>query len=237
MGEFNNIEQCQTVIDDTLAAIIIEPVQGAGVIPASREFLQFLREAADRTGAILIFDEVVTSRLHHSGMQGYYGITPDMTTIGKFFGGGFSFGAFGGKAAIMDILDSGAGGISHSGTFNNNAFSMRAGAVACELVSEEAIARTNFLGDKLRDHINRCGRLASPPLIWATGIGSMVGIHFAEPLKPRLMEAFFFFMLNEGIYIGKRGFFALNIMHKEEHIERASQGIRRFVEAVLTERC
>lgn len=228
------MEATESVVDDTLAAIIIEPVQGSsGVIPANREFLDYLRKAADRTGAVLIFDEVVTSRLHHSGMQGYHGIIPDLTTVGKYLGGGFSFGAFGGRSNIMAMFDPRTGGLPHSGTFNNNAFSMSAGAVACQVVTQDVITLANDLGDRLRDGINQAGQLSSTPLVSATGFGSMIGVHFAGPLAPKLLQAFFLHMLNEGIYVGRRGFLAINMMHREKHILEALDAVRRFFEGIL----
>lgn len=96
-GTYNNIEANQKHTSSDLAAIIVEPMLSAGgQIPVTREFLSFLRKTADVTGAVLIFDEVVTSRLHINGLQGFHKIMPDMTTLGKYIGGGLPFGAFGG---------------------------------------------------------------------------------------------------------------------------------------------
>ncbi|EXK86707.1 glutamate-1-semialdehyde 2,1-aminomutase [Fusarium oxysporum f. sp. raphani 54005] len=96
-GTYNNIEANQKHTSSDLAAIIVEPMLSAGgQIPATREFLSFLRKTADVTGAVLIFDEIVTSRLHINGHQGFHKIMPDMTTLGKYIGGGLPFGALGG---------------------------------------------------------------------------------------------------------------------------------------------
>ncbi|TVY69910.1 putative aminotransferase [Fusarium oxysporum f. sp. cubense] len=96
-GTYNNIEANQKHTSSDPAAIIVEPMLSAGgQIPVTREFLSFLRKTADVTGAVLIFDEVVTSRLHINGLQGFHKIMPDMTTLGKYIGGGLPFGAFGG---------------------------------------------------------------------------------------------------------------------------------------------
>ncbi|KAL2026890.1 hypothetical protein VTO58DRAFT_102871 [Aureobasidium pullulans] len=116
-----------------LAAIILEPMLGAGgMIPATNEFLRFLRQAATDIGAVLIFDEIITSRLHIHGLQTHYDVYPDMTTLGKYLGGGFSFGAFGGNDKIMAMFNPGRGYF-HSGTYNNNLFSMSAGIAAATL--------------------------------------------------------------------------------------------------------
>src|SRR6185437_12447639 len=112
-----------------LAAILIEPMLGGGgCIPAEREFLAALRTLASETGAILIFDEVMTSRLAPGGLQEVHNIAPDLTTLGKYVGGGMSFGAFGGRADLMEWFDPRRkDGFQHAGTFNNNVLTMTAG--------------------------------------------------------------------------------------------------------------
>ncbi len=103
LGRYNDASGAAALIDAhgaDLAAILVEPMQGSGgCIPGEPAFLQALRDGADRTGAVLIFDEVMTSRMSAGGQQARLGITPDMTTLGKYIGGGMSFGAFGGKPA------------------------------------------------------------------------------------------------------------------------------------------
>jgi glutamate-1-semialdehyde 2,1-aminomutase len=104
-----------------LAAVIVEPLQGsAGAIPGEAEFLQAVRQATAAHGILLVFDEVMTSRLSTGGLQQVLGITPDLTTFGKYLGGGLAFGAFGGRADLMSRFDpSRADAIPHGGTFNN----------------------------------------------------------------------------------------------------------------------
>jgi glutamate-1-semialdehyde 2,1-aminomutase len=131
---YNDIEGTQALLRSNgpdLAAVIVEPVMGAGgVIPGSQAFLAMLREETRRLGVVLIFDEVMTSRLGPGGVQGLRGIRPDLTTLGKFWGGGFSFGAFGGSRELMKHMDLRKGGLlSQGGTFNNNVVTMRAGLV------------------------------------------------------------------------------------------------------------
>ncbi len=102
LGRYNDLEALEALVGPhraDLAAILIEPMQGgSGCIPAERGFLAGLRALANETGALLIFDEVMTSRLAPGGLQEAHGILPDMTTLGKYVGGGMSFGAFGGRA-------------------------------------------------------------------------------------------------------------------------------------------
>lgn len=107
IAPYNDLAGTEAVIapvQNQVGAILVEPMLGAGgCIPAQPEFLAGLRELATRIGAVLIFDEVQTARLSTGGRQKLLGITPDMTTVGKFFGGGFAFGAFGGKKEIMGM--------------------------------------------------------------------------------------------------------------------------------------
>uniref|UniRef100_L7JIW0 Glutamate-1-semialdehyde 2,1-aminomutase n=1 Tax=Pyricularia oryzae (strain P131) TaxID=1143193 RepID=L7JIW0_PYRO1 len=113
--------------------------------------------------------------------------------------------------------------LSHSGTFNNNAFSMTAGAVACRLITREAIARANALGDRLREGITAAGRNAeASPWMWASGFGSMLNVHFGGFAAAELRDLFFFFMLDRGFYVSRRGLIALNLMHTDHHNSRSS---------------
>ena len=132
VSTYNDIETTGRLLDRhgaDLAAILVEPMLGSGgCIPAEPAFLAFLRQAADRVGAVLVFDEVMTSRMSAGGMQQRLGITPDLMTLGKYVGGGMTFGAFGGKRELMSLYDLREdGAVPHAGTFNNNALSMAAG--------------------------------------------------------------------------------------------------------------
>jgi glutamate-1-semialdehyde 2,1-aminomutase len=132
LGEYNDATGARALISehgDTLACVLTEPMLGSGgCLPGDREFLSVLREASAEVGALLIFDEVMTSRTGAGGLQGRLSITPDLTTLGKYIGGGSSFGAFGGRADVMALFDpSRQGALPHAGTFNNNVASMAAG--------------------------------------------------------------------------------------------------------------
>ena len=156
VGEYNDIEGTRALIAPhhaDLAAILLEPMLGgSGCIPATREFLADLRALANETGAILIFDEVMTSRLAPGGLQEVHGILPDMTTLGKYVGGGMSFGAFGGAARIMEWFDPRrADGFQHAGTFNNNVLTMNAGHIG--LTELRRARRLNDFGDGLRERL------------------------------------------------------------------------------------
>jgi glutamate-1-semialdehyde 2,1-aminomutase len=161
---YNDVEAARELLrarGSELAAVVVEPMMGSGgSIPATPDFLAMLREETGRHGTLLIFDEVMTSRLAPGGVQGLSGIKPDLTTLGKFWGGGFSFGAFGGSRGLMRHLDlRSGGGLSQGGTFNNNVMTMAAGLVgARDVYPPEICRRLNALGDSLRAELNELGR-------------------------------------------------------------------------------
>ena len=159
VSTYNDIARTEQVLSalppKTLAAILVEPMLGnAGAIPGSLPFLQFLRSYASSHGALLIFDEVMTSRLSYHGLGHKLGIQPDLMTLGKWVGGGMSFGAFGGRRDVMEIYDpTKSGGLAHAGTFNNNVISMAAGCAGCKVLDEETTNRLNKLGEILKETV------------------------------------------------------------------------------------
>ena len=170
----------RTIVENAadLAAVILEPVM---VNPttylkrvAPKAYLHRIREACTAAGSALIFDEVMTSRLAPGGAQALVGVTPDMTTIGKYFGGGLPFGAFGGSRTWMARHDPfHPQTINSGGTFNQNALSMAAAvAVLDELWSPEQCVAHNARGDALREAINQLGQQHGAPL-QACGTGSL----------------------------------------------------------------
>ena len=158
-GVYDQIEETRSVLDMTdrkdLAAILVEPMQGnAGARPCSVEFLKFLRDYVTDARAILIFDEVQASRLSYRGYNQQLGVRPDVMTLGKWVGGGMTFGAFGGRKDVMEMYNPDTGRLTHAGTFNNNIVSMAAGCAGMKLMSEERIEGLNFLGCQLKDKVN-----------------------------------------------------------------------------------
>lgn len=234
-GKYNDVKLTSSKIDMEIGVIIVEPLQFAGgLIMATKEFLQFLRSEATRIGAVLIFDEVVTSRLEYGGLQSFHNITPDMTTLGKHFGGGFSFGAFGGRREIMELFNPQVPqSLYHSGTWNNNVFSMSAGLVAIKLLSAENLERINQLGDRLREGINKIASARHSGQFGARGIGSLVGIGFEGPNASIYQDLLYFYLLHNRIYIGHRGFLALNITHRGEHVDRVLDVLTTFCDTVI----
>ena len=166
-----------------LAGVIIEPVLGAGgTIPADRAFLSELRRITREIGAFLIFDEVITGfRLAPGGAQELYGIIPDVSTYGKVAGGGLPFGAVGGIAEAMRLMEYDVDlerSILVAGTFNGNPLTIAAGTAVLRRLSEEPqlYARINAMGDRFRTEINRFSQEGNYPAI-ATGVGSMFAMH------------------------------------------------------------
>ena len=147
---FNDIERTRKMIEEhhrETACIIIEPIMGsAGQITPDLEYLKFLREITEQYHIVLIFDEVVTGRLSLGGAQKFYGVTPDLTTMGKIIGGGTPVGAFGGKQEIMQMYDPREKKMYHSGTFNGNAVTMAAGLATMKAYNQEAVDYVKRLG-------------------------------------------------------------------------------------------
>lgn len=213
-----------------LAAVIIEPMMSnGGCIAARPDFLKMLRERCTSVGALLIFDEVVTSRMGPGGLQQIHGVLPDVTTLGKYLGAGFSFGAFGGRADIMDLMNpTRADALPHAGTFNNNVYSMSAGAVGLkEVFTAEHSQRLFDEGENLRDRLNKTAKAISPAVQF-TGCGSVMNIHFVrgEISCPEdvaheskdLMRLFHFDLLEAGVYAARRGQINLSLpMTLQDH--------------------
>jgi glutamate-1-semialdehyde 2,1-aminomutase len=252
VGRYNETEATRALIvahGSELAAVVVEPMQGSGgCIPGDRGFLSMLHEECTRHGIVLIFDEVMTSRLSPSGAQGLFGITPDMTTLGKYLGGGLSFGAFGGRRGLMERYDPyRADSIAHAGTFNNNVCSMAGGlAGLTQVFTPEEALRVNALGDRMREGINALAKKSGLPL-QATGIGSLMNIHFvrgpirtpadAHPSDPtldramgELMTLFHLDMIAAGIYLARRGFVALSLPMREPDVAGFEAAVEEFME-------
>ena len=221
---------------DALAAIIIEPMLGSGgCVPLGAEFAQTVFAAARKVGAIVIADEVMTSRHGARGMFNLLGVQADITTFGKYIGGGFSFGAFGGRADLLDQFDTSPEAnrdrtISHAGTFNNNISSMSAGCVVLGEVftADVAVAHT-ARGEEFRKSV--ASVLARHKLpVSISGFGSMMSLH-ALALAPqtandvanrdsKLQELLFFGLLERGVYIAARGMMNLSLPLTDDQLAK-----------------
>ena len=246
IGDYNDASEGAELVAehaDRLAAVIVEPLQGAaGVIPGEPAFLQSLREATAAHDVLLVLDEVMTSRLSLGGMQQLLGIEPDLTTLAKFVGGGLSFGAFGGRADLMRRFDpSRPDALQHGGTFNNDVLTMAAGAAGMTKVLTEAeIRRLNDLGDRLRNRLNTFAAQHDVDFC-ATGYGSLVGLHFTRgpvrnaddlPESTELRGLLHLHMLERGYSYGRRGFIALSLPLGEADIDGFAAAVEEFLQTV-----
>lgn len=152
---YNNIAETEAILaqlpPQSLAAILVEPIQGSGGCrPASPKFLHFLRAQADQLGALLIMDEIMASRLGPNGYSVTVGVHPDLVSLGKYIGGGMTFGAFGGRRDVMELFDPRKSLLQHPGTYNNNIVTMAAGVVGLDIYNEEAVHALNERGTKMK---------------------------------------------------------------------------------------
>lgn len=205
-------------LGDQVAAIIVEPVAGnMNCIPPAPGFLETLREVCDEHGSVLIFDEVMTGfRVSLGGAQGHYGITPDLTALGKVIGGGLPVGAFGGKREIMEHI-SPLGPVYQAGTLSGNPLAMTAGLTTLNLISEKGFH--DRLTEKtlaLCDGFRKAAKNTGIPLT-VQSAGAMFGLFFTEePEVSRFdqvmncdvdrFKAFFQGMLQEGVYLAPSAF-------------------------------
>ncbi|MDP4548252.1 glutamate-1-semialdehyde 2,1-aminomutase [Marinobacter sp. MDS2] len=219
--DFNDIDGVRKTfaeMGDQIAAIIVEPVAGnMNCIPPVPGFLEGLREVCDEHGTVLIFDEVMTGfRVSLGGAQGLFGVTPDLTALGKVIGGGLPVGAFGGKREIMEHI-SPLGPVYQAGTLSGNPLAMAAGLTTLNAISESGfhdrlIEKTN----RVRDGIKAAADEAGIPLA-VQSAGAMFGFFFTNESSvtsfAQVMECdaerfkkFFQGMLAEGVYLAPSAF-------------------------------
>jgi glutamate-1-semialdehyde 2,1-aminomutase len=244
---FNDAEGTERLLEphkDRVAAVIIEPVQGAGgIIPVDRAFLQRLRELTSAWGMVLIFDEIISFRVAPGGAQEYYGVRPDLTTFGKIIGGGFPVAAVGGRGDVIGAMDQrrGSGFVAHGGTFNGNPVGTAAGIATLELMTPDQYTRLNGLGERLRmglgDLFERRGLPAS-----VTGIGSLFNVHAtrAEVRDNRatqqgdvqLMRALMLGLMNEGYWMAPRGMGCLSTPMDESSVDGLIGATERVLDQI-----
>jgi glutamate-1-semialdehyde 2,1-aminomutase len=236
--EFNALTAVQQTFEadhDAIAGIIVEPIAGnMNLVLPEAGFLEGLRTLCDRYGAVLIFDEVMTGfRVHARGAQGLYGITPDLTTLGKVIGGGMPVGAFGGKRAIMERIAP-LGPVYQAGTLSGNPVAVAAGLATLALteapgfydaLSATARALTDGLAAAAKRH-----EIA----LTAQAVGGMFGLYFATAVPGSLAEVmacdkdrfnrFFHLMLDAGFYFAPSAF--------EAGFVSAGHGMREIAETI-----
>jgi glutamate-1-semialdehyde 2,1-aminomutase len=239
---YNDIEAMTQAIEaykDDVAAVIMEPVLGnIGPILPEKGYLKEVREVTKENDVVLIFDEVITGfRLAMGGAQEYYGIKPDMTTLGKILGGGFHIGVIGGKREIMEKI-SPAGHVYQAGTFNGSPVSMTAGLAMINTMKKEKVhEKVNNVGETLRKALSDV--VDDLRLNYSiSGVGSMFKVFFGdlphnynEALKcdTDKFNVFFKKMLNGGIFLPPSQFETnfLSLSHSKEDIDKTIDAYQR----------
>ncbi|KAF2199025.1 glutamate-1-semialdehyde 2,1-aminomutase [Delitschia confertaspora ATCC 74209] len=249
IARYNDIEDAKSKIEShatEIAAVLVEGMQGSGpCIVGDHEFLLAVQESARKIGAVFIFDEVMTSRLAPGGLQEIVGLKPDITTLGKWLGGGITFGAFGGREDMMQVYDPRVqGGLAHSGTFNNNTLGMAAGhAGLSQVYTADVAVEFNKTGDKFRKKLQEVSKGTK---MTVTGLGTILGIHWLvdgrkelRTLEDRredkgLLELFWLEMLEDGFWITQRGSLALILGTPEGELDRFVEVVKKFLEKYKT---
>lgn len=234
---FNNLDAVKRTINENkneIAAIILEPIVGnMGCVPASKEFLQGLRELCTQEGIVLIFDEVMTGfRISLGGAQEYYNIIPDMTTLGKIIGGGLPVGAYGGKKEIMDCVAP-VGKVYQAGTLSGNPIAMAAGYTTLRLLAdnphllEQVNKKALAIGEAIKSNLQKLGLNYQ-----FNQVGSMFTLFFTDtPVtdlntamtsNTQLFAQYFQYNLDNGIYLAPSQFEAMFVSYaiSDEDIEK-----------------
>ncbi|MEM2249667.1 MAG: glutamate-1-semialdehyde 2,1-aminomutase [Candidatus Bathyarchaeia archaeon] len=249
LAVFNNLEDVMAKAQkEPVAAIIVEPVLGAGgSIPAEKEFLKGLRELCNEKGILLIYDEVITGfRLAPGGAQQYYGVLPDITVLGKILGGGFPVGAFCGKREIMERLNplvyERPNFSFHGGTFCANPITMAAGlAVLKALEDGSIISRLNRIGEKVRETLREIFE-AKGVDVQATGAGSMLNTHFTSKQVKNARDAFeadrkrlaeyHLNLIARGVFFLPTHFGSISAAHTDADIEKLFQATEDYTKTI-----
>jgi glutamate-1-semialdehyde 2,1-aminomutase len=245
---YNDLEACTRLLHahrDEVGCLIMEPiVSNFGYLPGEVAFLRGIRDLTREWGIVLVYDEVQSLRVAPGGAQELYGVTPDLTCLGKIIGGGLPVGAFGGRRDIMAQYDptvADGARIAHAGTFNANPMTLVAGEVVMKALTPAVYQRMNGLGGTLRERLRAV--LAEVGVRGqVTGEGSLFGVHFTDrPIRNHrdvltgdaaLARAVYLGLLNEGILVQTKVAGALGIMTREQEIDTLVDGFRRVLARV-----
>ncbi|MCI9052292.1 MAG: glutamate-1-semialdehyde 2,1-aminomutase [Lachnospiraceae bacterium] len=222
-----------------IAAVIVEPVAAnMGVVLPEAGFLEFLREITKQYGALLIFDEVITGfRLALGGAQEYYGIAPDLTTLGKIVGGGMPIGAYGGKREIMQMV-SPVGSVYQAGTLSGNPIATTAGIETLQILKEDKTIYKRL--EKKTEILATAVREAAKKSIIVNQVGSLMSVFFTEqPVQDyesavssntKCYTEYFGYLLEHGIYTAPSQFEAMFISdaHTQEDIDKTCEVIKAY---------
>lgn len=245
-NDLDSVKQAFAEIGEQIAGIIVEPVAGnMNCVPPVPGFLEGLREICDQFGSVFIIDEVMTGfRLGLQGAQGYYGVTPDLTTLGKVIGGGMPVGAFGGKREIMEQIAP-LGPVYQAGTLSGNPVAMAAGLACLNEISKPGFYEPIFeRTTRLAEGLDELASLADIPFT-TNHVGSMVGGFFTD-VSPvtnfkqvmagniERFNRFFHGMLDEGVYLApacyETGF--MSAAHSDEDIDETLAAADRVFQSL-----
>ena len=249
IAPFNDLDAVENLLSthaNHIAAVIVEPIMGAsGLINPKPGYLRGLRELTNRFDCLLVFDEIITFRLSAGGMQAIENTIPDLTTLGKFIGGGFPVGAFGGLKDIMAVYDpAGEAPVGHGGTFNGNNVTLAAGLAALKMLDQPAIDRLNAMGDRLRaglaqalDSVGVLGQI--------TGKGSLMALHLGDetPINAQMaargarsnkefLRLLHLQLANHGIHSAPRGMYIVSTPMSEREIDRAVAAFKETLDLI-----
>jgi len=215
-------------------------IGAGGVIAATVDFLERLRAVTAELGILLIFDEVISFRVAPGGAQQLYGVTPDLTTLGKIIGGGLPVAAFGGRADVMELLDPRRQpNIAQGGTYNGNPLGMAAGLATMTELTPDVYDELNRKGARVSEQLSEVFASHSVP-VQVNGVGSLLALHFTE--KPvvdyRTMAAadkkktrdFFLALVNHGVLMAPRAMGALSTPMSEQDIQQFIDAVDAVVE-------
>ena len=245
---FNDIEETTQLVRanaESLAAIIVEPVVGnSGLIPPQPGFLQALRALADEVGAVLIFDEVMTGfRVALGGAREVFGVTPDLTTLGKVIGGGLPVAAYGGKQALMDRVAP-SGPVYQAGTLSGNPLAMAGGLATLNALTPEVHAAMVARTRRLAEGVATLARECDVPCT-AGSVGSMWGFFLrdtavhsfadAKTADVALFKRFFHEALSRGVYLAPSAFEAgfMSAAHDDAAIDETLGILREAMRAAV----
>jgi len=239
-NDLASVRQMFELYPTEIAAIIVEPVAGnMNCVPPLPEFLPGLRSLCDTFGALLIIDEVMTGfRVALAGAQGYYGVVPDLTCLGKIIGGGMPVGAFGGRREVMQVLAP-TGPVYQAGTLSGNPIAMAAGYACLTEISQPGVYETlTKLTLLLAQGLLQAAQDENIPLV-VNHVGGMFGLFFTDlPTVTRYQDVmtsdidrfkrFFHLMLAEGVYLAPSAFESgfMSLAHSPEIIERTVAAAR-----------
>ena len=242
VAEYNNQVSVKALFEQygsEIAAIVVEPVAAnMGVVLPESGFLEFLQDITKQYGALLIFDEVITGfRLAPGGAQEYYGVTPDLTTLGKIVGGGMPVGAYGGRKEIMEMVAP-LGGVYQAGTLSGNPIAMTAGYETLSVLKEHPSIYTE-IADKTKQ-LADTAKACFGDSVWVNQVGSLMSIFFTKERVVDMDSAltsdtekyadYFSYMLDKGIYLAPSQFEAMFVSnaHNREDIEKTCQCMKEF---------